>query len=84
VGDAYFRQSEATLPKLRYRDIFRDPKLRTLTERAVANNQDLKAGLANVAFAGGQLRLQRAELLPGPTAPAATVSGTQEHDILWR
>ena len=27
VGDAYLRQSEAALPSVTYRDVFRDPRL---------------------------------------------------------
>lgn len=64
AGDAYLRASEATLPRVDYRDIFQDPTLRALIERAAANNQDLKLAVANVALARGQLRVQRAELLP--------------------
>lgn len=75
AGDAYLRASEATLPKIGYRDIFLDPRLRTLIERALANNQDLRVATANVAAARGQLRVQRAELLPRIDSSAAVTVG---------
>lgn len=71
AGDAYLRQSEAALPALGYRDIFRDPKLQGLIERALANNQDIKLALANVTIARGTLRTQRAAQLPQFDARAA-------------
>jgi multidrug efflux system outer membrane protein len=64
AGDAYLRRSEATLPDLSYRDIFVDRRLQALIERALANNQDLKLALANVALVRGNLRAQRAQLVP--------------------
>jgi outer membrane protein, multidrug efflux system len=64
AGDAYLRTTESMLPKLSYRAIFRAPALQILIERALANNQALKLALANVAVVRGQLRAQRAQLLP--------------------
>ena len=75
VGDAYLRAAEATLPEIDYRDIFRAPNLRALIERAAANNQDLKLAAANVALARGQLRVQRAALLPRIDGSAAVTVG---------
>jgi len=70
VGDAYLKNSEATLPDLGYRDLFTDPRLVALIERALANNQDLRVALANVDAARGTLRVQRAALLPDIEAGA--------------
>jgi multidrug efflux system outer membrane protein len=64
VGDAYLRQSEATLPAVTYRDIFRDPRLQRLIDQALANNRDLRASVANIEAARAQYRIQRAELFP--------------------
>jgi multidrug efflux system outer membrane protein len=64
AGDAYLRQSEAALPTLTYKDVFRDPKLQALIERALANNRDLRIAAANIASARAQYRVQRSELLP--------------------
>lgn len=64
VGDAYLRNSEATLPKVDYRDLFRDARLQALIVRAVDNNQDVRVAVANIASARGQLRVQRAQLFP--------------------
>ncbi len=64
AGDAYLRQSEAVLPSISYRDIFRDLRLQTIVEQALANNRDLRIAAANIAVARAQYRIQRAELLP--------------------
>ncbi|MDP9424308.1 MAG: efflux transporter outer membrane subunit, partial [Pseudomonadota bacterium] len=64
AGDPYLRQSEAGLPAISYRDIFRDPRLQRLIEQGLANNRDLAAAAANIAAARAQYRVQRAELFP--------------------
>ncbi|WP_323810442.1 efflux transporter outer membrane subunit [Sphingobium baderi] len=64
IGDAYLRQSEATLPGITYRDIFRDSRLGGLIEQALANNRDLRVAAANIAAARAQYRIQRASQLP--------------------
>lgn len=46
------------------RAIFRDPRLLALVERAIVNNQNLRATLANVEVARGQYRVQRAAQFP--------------------
>ena len=61
IGDAYLRQSEATLPAVTYRDIFRDPRLQTLIGQALVNNRDLMVAAANIAAARAQYRIQRAQ-----------------------
>lgn len=77
VGDAYLRHSEATLPAVTYRDIFRDSRLQTLIEQALINNRDLMVAAANIAAAREQVRIQRAQQLPQVDASAgATVSGS--------
>ena len=64
AGDPYLRQTEAALPAVTYRDIFRDARLRTLIEQALANNRDLMIAAANVAAARAQYRIQRAQRFP--------------------
>jgi multidrug efflux system outer membrane protein len=64
AGDPYLRQSEAELPAVTHRDIFRDPRLQTLIEQGLASNRDLAAAAANIAAARAQFRIQRAELFP--------------------
>ncbi|WP_375422187.1 efflux transporter outer membrane subunit [uncultured Sphingomonas sp.] len=64
VGDAYLRQSEAALPAITYRDVFRDARLQRIVEQALANNRDLRIAAANIAAARAQYRIQRADLLP--------------------
>lgn len=64
AGDPYLRRSEAALPALSHRDIFRDARLQALIGQALANNRDLRAAAANIAAARAQYRIQRAERLP--------------------
>lgn len=64
VGDAYLRQSEAELPAIGYRDIFRDHRLQALIDQGLANNRDLMAAAANIAASRERHRIQRAELFP--------------------
>lgn len=64
AGDAYLRQTEATLPTVSYRDIFQDPRLQAIVARALASNQDIAVAVANVAAARAQSRIQRANLFP--------------------
>lgn len=76
TGDAYLRQSEAALPAISYRDIFRDPRLQRVVDQALTNNRDLRVALANIASARAQYRIQRGELFP---AIGATGSYSYSH-----
>jgi multidrug efflux system outer membrane protein len=78
VGAAYPPASQAELPSLSYRDIFRDPHLQAIIASALANNQDLQAALANVGIARAQYRVQRAQLLP-TIAATASAGESQTH-----
>jgi multidrug efflux system outer membrane protein len=71
AGDAYLKQSEAALPSYSYRDVFADPRLRAVLDQALANNQDVKAAIANIQSARAQYRIQRAELFPELDATAS-------------
>ena len=71
VGDAYLAQSEAGLPLVSYKEIFRDPRLQALIQQALANNRDLQAAAANVAAARAQITVTRANQFP-----ALDVSGS--------
>lgn len=64
TGDAYLRQTEAALPSVNYRDIFRDPRLQQIIDQALVNNRDLRVAAANIAIARAIYRIQSAELLP--------------------
>lgn len=70
VGDPALKASEAALPTLGYRDVFRDPKLQSLIARGLQNNQDVKLAVANITSARGLYRVQRAALLPAIDASA--------------
>lgn len=81
TGDAYLRQSEAALPAVTYRDIFRDPRLQTLIEQALINNRDLAVAAANISAAREQVRIQRAQQFPQVDAGGSvTVSGSRDDD----
>jgi multidrug efflux system outer membrane protein len=82
AGDAALRQSEAALPALTYRDIFRDPRLQTLIARALINNRDLMIAASNIAAAREQYHIQRAQQFPQVNAQAGvTVSGDKAKDV---
>ncbi len=68
VGDAYLRQSEARLPAITYRDVFKDARLQRLIDQALANNRDLRVAAANIAAARAQYGIQRANLFPAINA----------------
>lgn len=70
VGDAYLRQSEASLPALTFEQVFTAPGLRTLVGQALVNNRDLRIAAANIRAARAQYRIQRADLLPQVDASA--------------
>ena len=70
AGDSYLRQSEATLPAVTYRDIFRDPRLQALIAQALLNNRDLAIAAANIAAARERFRIERAIGLPQVNAGA--------------
>jgi len=81
AGDPYLRQSEATLPAVTYKDIFRDPRLQALIEQALVNNRDLQIAAANIAAAREQYHIQRAQRLPevdASTGVTATASNTDQ------
>jgi len=81
TGDAYLRQSEAALPVVTYRDIFRDPRLQALIEQALINNRDLAVAAANISAAREQVRIQRAQQFPQVDAGGSvTVSGSRDDD----
>ncbi len=52
------------LPKGRWWEVFNDPALNTLQDRAAAANTDLQAAFARVEQARSSARMSRAELLP--------------------
>ena len=64
VGQAYPTAPAPALPSVSYRDVFRDPHLLAVIDRALANSQDLRVAMANVTIARAQYRVQRAQILP--------------------
>lgn len=84
TGDAYLRQSEADLPSVTYRDIFRDPRLQTLIEQALLNNRDLAVAAANISAAREQVRVQRAQQFPQVDAGASVTAADSGSDTSAR
>lgn len=72
TGTAYPQADEAARPGLPWAELVSDPKLRTLVNRALANNRDLRATLAGVLSARAQYRVQRAAQLPTVQGAGAT------------
>lgn len=64
---------EAGMP---WRTLFADPRLQAVIEKALANNQNLAASLANVASARAQYHVERSYQLP-TIAAAADASATR-------
>jgi multidrug efflux system outer membrane protein len=69
TGEAYDAQAEgkAGLP---WTALVQDSKLKTVIDRALANNRDLRATIASVQSARAQYKVQRAAQLPTLTADA--------------
>lgn len=70
AGDAYLRQSEAALPSVDYREVFKDPRLQKVIVQALQNNRDLRVAVADIEQARAQYRVQHADLFPEIDADA--------------
>jgi len=68
-------QAEPAPATLGYRDVFRDARLIALIDRGLANNQDLKAAVANVRSARALVSVARADLLPTVDGSAGVTTG---------
>ena len=69
-GPAYSAQDAAQEAGLPWNRLIGGERLRTVIERALTNNRDLRVTLANVLAARAQYRIQRAAQLPTVTADA--------------
>ena len=72
--------AEAAPASLSYQDIFRDARLVALIDQALANNQDLKAALANVDAARALVTVNRAELFPQLDGNAGLTTSDSSND----
>ena len=82
VGGAYPTTSAPALPSVSYRDVFKDPHLQAIIERAIVNNRDLQVAMANVTIARSQYRVQRGALLPRVTADAGAAEGRNRATVV--
>ncbi|MDE2404746.1 MAG: TolC family protein [Sphingomonadales bacterium] len=64
-------QQDAALPRYAWSDVFADPRLGRLLNAALEHNQDVAAGIANLAAARAQAGIQRAALFPQIDAAAS-------------
>lgn len=78
-GAAYAAPAAGETAGLAWTQLVQDARLRTVIERALANNRDLRAAIANVQSARAQYRVQRAAQLPTVTADAGA-SLTRQND----
>jgi len=80
-ADAAYPSATATeRPGLPWTALISDPRLKAVIERALANNRDLRAALANVEAARAQYRVQRAARLPTVTGYAAASFARRNDD----
>jgi multidrug efflux system outer membrane protein len=79
-GPAYAPVVATEKPGLPWTALVTDPRLRTVIERALANNRDLRAALANVEAARAQYQVQRAAQLPAVTGEAAATLSRRNDD----
>lgn len=79
-GPAYAPTAATEKPGLPWTALVGDPRLRTVIERTLANNRDLRAALANVEAARAQYRVQRAAQLPAVTGEAAASFSRRNDD----
>ena len=70
AGTAYRAASATEKAGLPWTSLVGDARLKTIIERALTNNRDLRAALANVLAARAQYRVQRAAQLPSITTDA--------------
>ncbi|GAA0333985.1 efflux transporter outer membrane subunit [Sphingomonas oligophenolica] len=77
TGASYGPAASSTPAEIPWRDVLTDAKLRTIIERALANNRDLRAAVANVASARASYHIQRASQLPTISVDgSASVAGS--------
>jgi outer membrane protein, multidrug efflux system len=65
--------AQATPPEIKWRDFFRDEKLRRLVELSLENNRDLRVAMLNVERARSLYRIRRDEMLPTVSTAAGGV-----------
>lgn len=78
-GEAYAPAQASEKAGLPWTQLVSDTHLHTVIERALANNRDLRAAIANIQSARAQYKVQRAAQLPTLTADTAA-SFTRQND----
>lgn len=68
VHDPALLASERSLASLDHRDMFVDPRLERVIAQSLANSQDVRLALANIAASRGLYRVQRSAQLPTVTS----------------
>ncbi|MEO5733871.1 MAG: efflux transporter outer membrane subunit [Rubrivivax sp.] len=81
-GGVYPLANGEPVPVVRWQDVFTDPRLQRLIDRALLDNRDLRVAAASIARTQALYRIQRASLLPeidaqaGVTRAERSSSGT--------
>ena len=79
-GEAYAAPLQGQQAGLAWTALVVDTKLRTVIERTLANNRDLRAATANILSARAQYRVQRSAQLPTITGDAGA-SFARQNDV---
>jgi multidrug efflux system outer membrane protein len=79
-GEAYAAALQGQQAGLAWTALVVDTKLRTVIERTLANNRDLRAATANILSARAQYRVQRSAQLPTITGDAGA-SFARQNDV---
>jgi len=82
AGPAYPPQGADVQSVVGWRDFFADSRLKSVIARALANNRDLRAAVANIAAARAQYQVQRASLFPHLNANAGATLGEEPASVL--
>lgn len=78
TGEAYANAPGGAAAGLPWRSLFRDRELVAVIERALANNRDLRAAVANVDAVRALYRVQRADRIPTVSAGASATVGQRD------
>ena len=66
-----------------WREFFSDTRLKTVIDRALVNNRDLRVAVANIAAARAQYHVQRSALFPTVVAQAGATLGQEPTSVIF-
>ena len=83
TGPAYQPPTSTPQPVVGWREFFSDTRLKTVIDRALANNRDLRVAVANIAAARAQYHVQRSSLFPTVNAQAGATLGQEPSSVIF-